>query len=173
MPEAGRGRLPAASVKRQIASKQSWNATRSAAQADFFTLGYSGRKIAEILAALKEYGVRTLVDIRQNPVSVHRPETSKNKLSQLLGSHHINYAHHPEFGVPREIRAKASAAGSREVIWTWYDAHLAATCPDPRAFLKTFDTPAAFMCTELDPCECHRHRLALAWEAAGLASYDL
>jgi uncharacterized protein (DUF488 family) len=173
MPKAGQVRLPTASRKRQIGSKQTWNAARSAERADFFTLGYSGRKIEEILAVLKQHRVRTLVDIRQNPISVHRPETSKNNLSKFLARHHINYAHHPELGVPRDIRAKAAAAGSRQVLWTWYDARIGAACPDPRGFLKTVDPPAAFMCMELDPCECHRHRLALAFEAAGLASFDL
>ncbi|HUO29534.1 MAG TPA: DUF488 domain-containing protein [Bryobacteraceae bacterium] len=165
--------MPAASAKRQIASKQSWNAARSACRADFFTLGYSGRKIEEVLAALKQHGVRTLVDIRRNPISVHRPETSKPALSKMLAENYICYVHLPEFGVPSDIRAWASRAGSRELIWTWYDGHVITAHPDPRALLQSFESPAAFMCTELDPRECHRHRLALAWEAAGLASFDL
>ncbi|MGH9782802.1 MAG: DUF488 family protein, partial [Terriglobia bacterium] len=72
-------------MKQQIANKAGWNESRSPQQADFFTFGYSGRKIEEILELLKQFGVRTLVDIRQNAVSMYRPELSKVNLARLLG----------------------------------------------------------------------------------------
>ena len=34
-------------------------------------------------------------------------------------------------------------------------------------------SPLALMCVELDPHECHRHRLCLALERAGYRSFDL
>src|ERR1700732_3647887 len=103
MPQANRLNLPSAPVKQQIASKAEWNESRTAAEADFFTLGYSGRKMEEILELLKRYGVKTLLDIRQNAVSVYRPELSKANLMRLLAEHEIDYAHAPELGVPRDI----------------------------------------------------------------------
>ena len=173
MPQANRLKLPSAPLKQQIANKAEWNESRSLQEADFFTLGYSGRKTEEILDLLKQYGVRTVVDVRQNAVSMYRPELSKGNLTQLLDENGMCYAHLPEFGVPRDIRAKAIEAGSRDVIWTWYDENVVASFLNLHVFLNGFEHPVALMCTEIDPRECHRHRLSLALEGMGLNGFDL
>jgi uncharacterized protein (DUF488 family) len=173
MPQANRLNLPSAPVKEQIANRVAWNDSRSEKTADFFTLGYTGRKTEDILASLKQHGVQTLVDIRQNPVSMYRPELSKNNLARLLGENGIVYAHLPELGVPRDIRAKAIETGSREVIWSWYDENVLGTVLDLHFFLNGFEHPVVLMCTEIDPHECHRHRLSLKLEEMGLSGFDL
>lgn len=175
MPQANRLNLPTSTVKQQIESKGFWNDCRSAETADFFTLGYSGRKTDEIISTLKQYSIRTLVDVRQNPVSMYRPELSKRNLAQLLESHGIGYAHLPELGVPRDIRAKAIESGTREVIWDWYDENVIATFlgRNLHFFFNGFEHPIALMCTEIDPQECHRHRLCLALEQMGMRGFDL
>ncbi len=173
MPQANRLSLPSAPFKQQIANKLTWNDIRSAENADFFTIGYTGRKTEEILAILKQHDVRTLVDIRQNPISMYRPELSKNNLSKLLAQNDMYYVHLPQLGVPRDIRAKAMETGSREVIWDWYDANVVPSFLSLHSFMNSFEHPVALMCTEIDPHECHRHRLSLALEAMGLTSFDL
>jgi len=173
VPQANRLNLPTAPVKQQIANKAEWNESRSPEQADFFTFGYSGRKTDEILALLKQYGIRTVIDVRQYPISMYRPELSKNNLAQMLDENDMLYAHIPELGVPRDIRAKAIETGTREVIWTWYDTNFVASFLNLHSFLNGFEHPVALMCTEIDPHECHRHRLSLALEAMGLTSFDL
>jgi uncharacterized protein (DUF488 family) len=173
MPQANRLTLPSAPVKQQIANKSSWNEGRSETEADFFTIGYTGRKMDEIMNALKSHGVRTLVDIRQNPVSMYRPELSKGNLARLLEANGMSYAHMPELGVPRDIRAKAIETGSREVIWEWYDENVVESAFSLHYFMNGFEHPVALMCTEIDPHECHRHRLSLFLERIGLTSFDL
>jgi uncharacterized protein (DUF488 family) len=175
MPQANRLNLPSASVKQQIENKIVWNDRRSAEKADFFTFGYSGRKTEEIISALISHGVRTLVDIRQNPVSMYRPELSKKNLAGLLEQNGMHYAHFPELGVPRDIRAKAIETGTREVIWEWYDENVVAHFlgGNLHMFLNGFEHPVALMCTEIDPKECHRHRLSLALEQLGMRGFDL
>jgi uncharacterized protein (DUF488 family) len=173
MPQSNRLNLPSASVKQQIANKLTWNNTRSAEQADFFTVGYTGRKTDEIIELLKEHQVQTLVDIRQNPISMYRPELSKNNLAKLLAENGMFYSHAPQLGVPRDIRAKAIETGSRTVIWTWYDTTVVPEFLNLHSFLNGFEHPVALMCTEIDPHECHRHRLSLALERMGLKSFDL
>jgi uncharacterized protein (DUF488 family) len=175
MPQVHRLNLPTASSKEQIENKLQWNEARSVAEADFFTLGYSGRKTPEMLEALTSSGVRTLVDIRQHPVSMYRPDLSKRNLQVILSGINIQYVHLPELGVPRDIRGKAIETGSRDVIWAWYDENVV---PDfagnnLHMFLNAFEHPVALMCTELDPHECHRHRLSLALEGLGMKGYDL
>jgi uncharacterized protein (DUF488 family) len=173
MPQANRLNLPSASLKQQIANKLVWNNARSAGSADFFTIGYAGRKTEQMLLLLKQHGVRTLVDIRQNAISMYRPELSKNNLARMLQENGLFYAHVPQLGVPRDVRAKAVDRGSREVIWDWYDKNVVAFVLDLYSFLNGYEQPVAFMCTEIDPHECHRHRLSLALEQLGFNSFDL
>jgi uncharacterized protein (DUF488 family) len=151
------------------------NEGRSAEAADFFTLGYTGRKLEELLDTLIASGVRTLLDIRQNAVSMYRPELSKGNLQQAVEARGLQYVHAPELGVPRDIRAKAIATGSRDVIWTWYDKHVAEPYlgGNLHRFLNSVEHPVALMCAELDPAECHRHRLSVMLEAQGLQGFDL
>jgi uncharacterized protein (DUF488 family) len=175
MPQAHRLKLPSASAREQAAGKGLWNDARSADEADFFTIGYTGRKIEEIRDALVGAGVQSLVDIRQNPVSMYRPELSKNNLRQHAHQWGIRYFHLPQLGVPRDIRAKAIDTGSRDVIWDWYDEFVVGQYVGGNLhwFLNAVEHPAALMCVELDPRECHRHRLFLALEEKGLRGFDL
>jgi len=174
MPQINRLHLPSAPVKQQIDGRDIWNELRSAGDADFFTIGYTGRKIEEIVMSLLAYNVRTLVDIRRNPVSMYRPELSKTNLSRLLSLRGIQYAHLPELGVPRDIRAKAIETGTRDVIWEWYDNVVAAYLGwNLHFFLNGFEHPVALMCTEIDPHECHRHRLSLALEEKGMRGFEI
>jgi len=175
MPQANRLKLPSSSTKQQVEKRASWNNNRSPDDADFFTVGYTGRKTNEIISALLAQGVRTLVDIRYNPVSMYRPELSKSNLARMVQAHGMEYAHVPELGVPRDIRAKALESGTRDVIWAWYDQNVIVPFlgSNLHLFLNAFEHPVALMCTEIDPHECHRHRLCLALEQMGMKGFDL
>jgi hypothetical protein len=104
---------------------------------------------------------------------MYRPELSKGNLARLLDENGIGYTHVPGLGVPRDIRAKAIETGTRDVIWTWYDENVVSGVLNARSFLDEFEGPIALMCTEMDPRECHRHRLSLALEELGLNGFDL
>lgn len=175
MPQQNRLNLPSVPARRQAENKAAWNDARSSDTADFFTLGYTGRKTDELLGALVTAGVRTLIDIRQNPVSMYRPDLSKSNFQRLLEGRGINYVHFPELGVPRDIRAKAIATGSRDVIWDWYDQHVVQPYlgTNLHHFFNSVEHPVALMCVETDPNECHRHRLFVALEERGLRGFDL
>jgi uncharacterized protein (DUF488 family) len=175
MPQVNRLTLPTLPLRQQLENKSVWNRTRSIAIADFFTIGYTGRKTEDIIAALMGNRVRTLVDVRQHAVSMYRPDLSKTNLCRLVEANGIGYAHFPQFGVPRDIRAKAIEWGTRDVIWTWYDRNVLPSFlkGNLHYFLNCVDHPVALMCTEVDPQECHRHRLCLALENLGMRGYDL
>jgi uncharacterized protein (DUF488 family) len=167
-------KLPTNSPRVRAENKALWNDGRSLATADFFTLGYEGRKTPELIEALRSAGVRCLLDIRFNPISMYRPELSKSNFQKLLEQSEIAYVHIREWGVPREIRARAIETGTRDTIWEWYDACVVA--PFFGKNLHRFcnmDHPVAMMCTECDPTECHRHRISIALENQGLQGYDL
>lgn len=164
--------LPSLPKKVQLENKESWNEERSKESADFFTVGYSGRNIEEFISALTGAGVACLVDVRANPVSMYKPDFSKSNLERHLAQSRIAYLHLPDLGVPRDIRGKAMATGDRGAIWQWYDKYVASEFRLHR-FFNMAEHPVAFMCTELDPTTCHRHRLSLALEQTGLSSFDL
>lgn len=175
MPQANRLNLPSIPAKKQAEHKALWNDSRSVQEADFFTVGYTGRSIEEFLDILANAGVRTLADVRQFAVSMYKPDFSKANLKRHLEERGIGYIHFPELGVPRDIRAKAIDTGTRDVIWAWYDEHVVAPYVghNLHRFLNEVEHPVAMMCTEIAPQECHRHRLFLALESMGLNGFDL
>ena len=175
MPQANRLKLPSISAKQQAENKLVWNEARRLDSALFFTIGYTGRRLDEFLDSLESNGVQTLVDIRQYPVSMYRPEMSKSNLMRAVEGRGMTYAHFPQLGVPRDIRAKAIETGTRDTIWEWYDQHIVAQYVrrNLHRFFNVLEHPVALMCVEIDPQECHRHRLSLALEAMGLCSFDL
>lgn len=175
MPQKDRLKLPSTPVKKQAENKDAWNEIRDLETAHFFTVGYTGRKLDELLALLVKNEVRTLIDIRQNPVSMYRPELSKSNLRRSVEEQGLVYEHSPELGVPRDIRAKAIDAGTRDVIWDWYDQYVIPEYVgrNLHGFLNRVEHPVAMMCVEIDPHECHRHRLFLALEKLGLNGFDL
>ena len=106
---------------------------------------------------------------------MYRPELSKANLQRAVEARGLHYAHVPELGVPRDIRAKAISSGSRQVIWDWYDVNVAAPYMGKNLhhFFNSLEHPVAMMCTEVDPTECHRHRLSARLESHGLQGFDL
>jgi uncharacterized protein (DUF488 family) len=175
MPQKNRLNLPSASPKKQAENRFLWNEGRSPETADFFTFGYTGRPLEELLDSLVANGIRTLVDIRANPVSMYRPEVSKSNLARAVQAKGIDYLHLPDLGVPRDIRVRAIEAGTRDAIWTWYDENVVNPylSRNLHAFLNMAEHPVALMCVEIDPGECHRHRLFLALEEKGLVGFEL
>lgn len=167
--------LPSASAKRQTENRALWNEAREPCAAQFFTIGYTGRALDDILELLAANGIRTLADIRRNPVSMYRPELSKANLKRRTEECGLIYAHLPELGVPREVRLKAAEAGTRDVIWQWYDENILPEYlgRNLHRFLNSLEHPVALMCVETDPRECHRHRLSQALEEMGLTGFDL
>lgn len=124
---------------------------------------------------LRSAGVATLIDVRDTPVSMYKPEFSKQNLARHLGAKGIDYLHLPHLGVPRDIRARAAEAQDRDVIWDWYDSNVAERhiTRNLTEFLNMADQPIALMCLEQDPTSCHRHRLSIRLEQYGLTSFDL
>jgi uncharacterized protein (DUF488 family) len=167
-------KLPSNPQRVKAENKALWNEARSPDKADFYTVGYEGRTTDELLDALRSAGVKCVCDIRYNPVSMYRPELSKSNLQKRLESAGIQYIHLREWGVPKEIRAKAADSGTREIIWEWYDSAVVETHfkKNLHRFLN-LGHPIAMMCVECDPTECHRHRLFMALEQHGLRGFDL
>lgn len=168
-------KLPEKSIVKQKQSKISWNQEHCLQRPDFFTVGYSGRQIDDFIDALKRAGVLTLVDIRYSPVSQYKPAFSKSNLMSALAANGISYVSKPDWGVPRDIRALSIGEKTRNAIWVWYDANVLPNVvrKNLNDFFNSMEHPVAFMCTEYDPTECHRHRVFLGLERLGFTGCDL
>lgn len=167
-------KLPANSRRVREQNKVLWNEARSPDRADFFTLGYEGRSLIDIVHLLKKAEVRSLLDIRHSPVSMYRPELSKSNLRRTIEETGIHYVHVREWGVPRLVRAHAVEEGTRDTIWDWYDASIVDRYFERNLhWFLNLDHPVAMMCVEADPTECHRHLLFNALERHGLRGFDL
>ena len=167
-------KLPTNSARVRVENKFLWNEARSVQGADFYTIGYEGRPIETFISLLRDAKIKTLLDIRFNPVSMYRPEMSKKNLSRTIEDAGMHYLHIQEWGVPRDVRSEAINAGTRARIWRWYEEVVIEKFFDANLhrFLN-LDHPVAMMCVESDPTECHRHRIFMALESKGLNGFDL
>jgi uncharacterized protein (DUF488 family) len=167
-------KLPTKNARERAESKALWNEARSVDCADFYTIGYEGRTTDDLVAALKDAEVRTLLDIRFTPLSMYRPDLSKGNFQRRIESAGMQYLHSPECGVPKDIRGKAMVSGTRDTIWEWYDSNVVNRLFDFNLhWFMNLEHPVAMMCVEHDPEECHRHRIFMALEKNGLRGYDL
>jgi ParB/RepB/Spo0J family partition protein len=170
--------LPEESVSEQIIGKTLWNveqAERAGIEWDFYTIGYSQKSIRQFIDVLKSRKVSTLVDIRHDPISMYKPDFSKENLRRALEADGIAYVHIPDLGVPREIRAHLAKTANWEGFFKWYDANVVPRLENGlmEQLRTTAKPPIAFMCVEQNPTKCHRHRVALALGEEGLKGADL
>jgi ParB family chromosome partitioning protein len=164
--------IPLPPLSDQLHGKTMWNLDRiNLRDFDFFTIGYAEREIKQFIEILKKANVKTLVDVREEPVSTFKPEFNKENLEKTLSQNGLKYVHYPKLGVPREIRLKLAKSENWDWFFKWYDENVI-----PRMKKIDFESlayPIAIMCVELDPTKCHRHRIAIALERRGLKGLDL
>ncbi|MGG5820579.1 DUF488 family protein [Falsiroseomonas sp. HW251] len=130
------------------------------------TVGYEGATPDRLVAALREAGVATLVDVRAIANS-RRPGFAKRALSAAMADAGIRYVHLPALGTPAAGR-EAARSGKPEVMRRIFGAHLAGT--EAQAALAELGDrarrePVCLLCLEADPRHCHRTLVA---EALGL-----
>ena len=76
-----------------------------------FTLGYEGLSIEAFISRLQAAKVKTVVDVRELPLS-RKKGFSKTAFCAALGSHGIAYFHAPALGCPKPIRNQYKADGN-------------------------------------------------------------
>jgi hypothetical protein len=105
---------------------------------------------------------------------MYRPDLSKANFQKRVERAGMIYQHVQECGVPKDIRARAIASGTRDTIWDWYDENVVNQFFAYNLhWFMNLEHPTAMMCVEHDPEECHRHRISLALERNGLRGFDL
>ena len=166
---------PAEVTGEKLVNKTIWNLEHAQIQVDFYTVGFSGKEIPELVRILRAAGVTNLVDIRHSRLTPYKPEYNNGVLEAALNADGIEYDHRPDLGVPSELPAHARTYGSKEDVWSWYDDVVVPKIEQegPTDFVGNLGGVVAFMDADADPTESHRHRIALALERGELRGYDL
>lgn len=123
-----------------------------------FTIGYAAfPNPGDFVAALKQYAISCIVDVRSYPVASDFFATySKNVLSPLLKKQGIAYRNYAkEFGARQENRAYFMKEGCLDFSrFTKSDEFLSGIQKIERILQSNYKI--ALMCAEKDPIDCHR-----------------
>lgn len=123
-----------------------------------FTVGYEGTDIQDFTTSLKKQGVRSVADVRKNPVSRKRG-FSKRLLAGALAEVGIEYLHLPGLGVPTEWRklAKAEIITRKKMFSDYVKKILPKQTEDIELLRKLMKKKGlALLCYEADAHDCHR-----------------
>lgn len=147
----------------------------AASAACFFTIGYEGSSLEGYLNRLIKNNIKTLVDVRRNPLS-RKYGFSKKTLSDTVKKLGIGYVHIPELGIASERRQELNTQADYDRLFNSYEKQ--ELKQNGRAldglfelFLK--DKRIAITCFEANVCMCHRGRVAKAISVLPGWKYDI
>jgi uncharacterized protein (DUF488 family) len=144
--------------------------SRPIGETAIYTSGYEGRSIDDFYNNLIRAGIRTVIDVRFNPVSRKYgfAGSSLSRIGRKLG---FDYIHIPNLGISGEKRTELSDFASYQRLLDRYSRTFLPTCLDDlynhRGLMQK--TPSVLVCMERDVNCCHRGRLAITMaEQTGL-----
>src|SRR5262245_52505027 len=130
------------------------------AQTAIWTVGHGNRPLEELVALLEQAGVVCLVDVRAYPASRRHPQFERNALERSLAAAGIRYVWEGKgLGGRRRPTAESPHVALRVPAFRAYADHMMT-----REFHDAIDRltviadvhPAAIMCAERLPWQCHR-----------------
>lgn len=126
-----------------------------------YTIGYEGRSVDGFLDKLLHNGIRRIVDVRANPVSM-KYGFAKSSLSNLAAKLGIEYVHCPELGIPSSRRKQAQTDSDFRKLFNYYESQILPAQEDDAAKVAELmkATPSVLLCMEREAVNCHRGRLA-------------
>lgn len=126
-----------------------------------YLTGYERENIDSFLLKLQRHGVRTVVDVREIPLSRKRG-FSKTSLASALEEKNIRYLHYGKLGSPKMLRHKLRADSDYLHFFQNYRLHIRNQNGALRGLVDTIssDKHVALFCYE-NACElCHRSIVA-------------
>jgi uncharacterized protein (DUF488 family) len=126
-----------------------------------YSIGYEKSRQGDLVATLRTAGVKTLIDVRDRPIS-RRPGFSKNQLATALGEAGIRYVGMRALGTPPEGR-EANHKHDWDRFWRIVGEKLATAEAEHalhEAASIAADSPSCLLCYEADWHICHRSRVA-------------
>lgn len=137
-----------------------------------FTIGYEGISLEEYLNRLLKNGIKVLVDVRNNPVSM-KFGFSKSQLERYCVGLGVSYVHFPEVGIQSEQRRELNTQSDYDSLFAAYrQSNLTKTTDSQLRILGLLKAHRriALTCFEANSCQCHRSHLAEA--IAHLAKFE-
>lgn len=132
----------------------------SAAERHLYTLGYEGLELASFIQVLVKSAVKTVVDVRELPLS-RKKGYSKSAFSKALSDHGIAYLHAPQLGCPKPIRQKYQQDGDWAAYTRSFLQYLKTQTGPVQELVKLASaTSACLVCFEADFSMCHRTYVA-------------
>jgi uncharacterized protein (DUF488 family) len=126
-----------------------------------FSLGYEKAAPGDFLAALRQAGIATVLDIREIPLS-RRAGFSKRQLQAAVEAAGMHYVHLKSLGTPAEGR-EANRKRDWDRFWRIVDEKMGT--PEAELGLQqaaslAAEAPTCLVCYEADWHICHRRRVA-------------
>ena len=124
-----------------------------------FTIGYEGKSIDKYLSDLVISGIKVLIDVRANAISM-KPEFNLKQLENFCNLMDIKYIHIPELGISSEQR---KAIKDKKILFKDFRMNLTSNgsyyLNKIRELAITYKR-IALTCFEANPEECHRSIVA-------------
>jgi len=137
-----------------------------------FTIGYEGISLETYLNKLLQNGIKLLLDVRRNPLSM-KFGFSKVQLQKSCSMLGIAYMHLPELGIASEQRQALNDQADYDALFEVYKSStlLETTTSQEKVLqlLREYDR-IALTCFEANICQCHRKPLAES--IAALPGFD-
>lgn len=122
-----------------------------------FTTGYEKRDIFGFVENLQRHNIKTLIDVRELPIS-RKTGFSKSKLTEYLHNSNIKYIHIRELGSPKALRTQLYEDSNYEVFFKGYRKYLKSKIDIVEDLYHELITNelCCIMCYERNPSQCHR-----------------
>ena len=122
-----------------------------------YTIGYEGLLVDEFFDILLSKGIKTFIDIRNNPVS-RRFGFHRSTLSNICKNLNIEYHHFPKLGIPSTLRAPLETKEDYRKLFKKYKNNMLSTenkvVEEATKLIET--KPSVLVCMESDFRLCHR-----------------
>lgn len=125
-----------------------------------FTIGYEGLDVQSFVSLLIKHHVRTVVDIRELPLS-RKPGFSKRSLSDILKGAGLDYVHMMSLGCPKPVRDRYKKDGSWKRYTEGFLKYLNGQAEAVSELAeRAAETNCVLLCFEADYRFCHRSFVA-------------
>ena len=128
-----------------------------------YTVGHSNRSLQELVDVLVAGSIRALVDVRAHPGSRHNPQFKKETLRAALTDAGIDYHWAGQrLGGMRKAGADSPHRALPPAMRGYAEHMQSEAFADALRHLRRLagELPAAIMCAERDPAQCHRSLIA-------------
>jgi len=126
-----------------------------------YTVGHGVRPLEELVATLREAGVRTLVDVRRFPGSRRNPQFNRASVADALAGAGIAYRHAVELGGRRSGEPGEERFGCLRVgAFRSYAARMGNAEWQAALDEEVAQPVPCFMCAETVWWRCHRRLIA-------------